>query len=49
MLCHDGADFSRIVTEIAKNSTTATSNVYQVHLHVGRQLLHVARKWIFDF
>ena len=48
-LCHQGADLSRVVTEIAKNSTTATSNVYQVHLHVSRQLLFVAQTRIFDF
>ena len=47
MLCHEGADFSRVVTAMAKNSTTATSNVYHVHLHVSRQLLFVARTGIY--
>ena len=49
MLCHEGADFSHVVTEMAKNAMTATSNVYQVYLLVGRQLLHVPRMRIFDF
>ena len=42
MLCQEGADFSHLVTAMGKNFTTATSNVYQVDLHVGRQLLFVA-------
>ena len=49
MLCHKGADFLRVVMEMAKNSMTATSNVYQVHIYVGRQLLRVAQTEIFDF
>ena len=49
MLCHEGADFSRIVIAMERNFITATSNVYHVHFHVGRKLLFVARTGIFDF
>ena len=49
MLCHEGTDFFRVVTAMAKHFVTATSNVYQVHLHVRRQLLFVARMRIFEF
>ena len=41
-LCHEGTDFSCVVTAMAKNSTTATSNAYQVHFYVSRKLLFVA-------
>ena len=49
MLCPEGTTFSHVVIAMAKNSTTATSNVNQVHLHVYRQLLFVARTRILDF
>ena len=49
MLYHEGANFSRVVIATDKNSTTATSNVYKVHLNVGRQLIFVVETRIFDF
>ena len=49
MLYHEGANFSRVIIAMAKNSTSATSNVYQAYLNVGRKLAFVARTRIFDF
>ena len=50
MLCHEGTDFSHVVTEMAKNSTTATSNAHQFHFLVSRQpyMLHECRFLIFN-
>ena len=41
--------FSRVVAAMAKNSTTATSNVYQLHFYVDKQLKFVAQTRILDF
>ena len=49
MLYHEDANFSHVVIAMAENSTTPTSNVFQVHLNAGSQLILVARMTIFDF
>ena len=48
MLYHKGADFYHVAIAMAKNSTTATSNGYQVHLNGGKQLIFGVRTRIFD-
>ena len=49
MLYQEGANFSHVITAMAKNSTAATSNVYQAYFYVSRKLIFVTQMRIFDF
>ena len=48
MLCQEDSDFSCVVTAMARISMSATSDVYQDHLCVDKQLIFVAQSGVLD-